>query len=56
MLCCGHPGILHLFKQGALCFHIVLGSIDYVAGPVGVENGINKLREEPYLQIIYGTL
>lgn len=53
MLCCD---ILNHFKQGALHFHFVLGSADYVAHPACVENGVSKLREESCLEIIYGTL
>lgn len=53
MLCCD---ILNRFKQGALHFHFVLGSAAYVARPACVENGVSKLREEPCLEIIYGTL
>lgn len=56
MLFGGHPGILNHFKQEALRFHFVLGSADDVAGPVCVENGVKKPREEPRLQSIYGTL
>ena len=56
MLCGGHPGILNLFKRGALRFHFVLGFADDVAGLARVENGVNKPREEPCLQIICGTL
>lgn len=56
MLLFGHPGILNLFKQGVLHFHFMLGSTGYVAGPACVENGVNKLREEPCLQVIYGML